>query len=75
MSVRRVRRGAAWLALALLVLAGGECVAILSERALGIRRYADLTPLTLLAVMTVRSVAEVGLAPEAVLARTPSLQE
>jgi membrane protease YdiL (CAAX protease family) len=58
----KFQRVAPWLALALLVILGGEFVAVSIERLLGIHRYPDMTPQALLAIMAARSAAELGLA-------------
>lgn len=58
----KLHRAAPWLALALLVLLGGEFVAVSVERMLGIHRYSGLTPQALLAIVAARDAAELCLA-------------
>ena len=62
MAMSRLRSAAPWLALALLVLCGGELAALQSERLLGVHRYEDLTAQVLVAIVAVRSLVELSLA-------------
>jgi len=61
-AMSRAQRAAPWLALALLVLMGGELVAVYAESWLGIRRYTDMTPQALLAIVAARDAAQLFLA-------------
>ncbi|MGA8097328.1 MAG: type II CAAX endopeptidase family protein, partial [Candidatus Cybelea sp.] len=61
-AISKLHRVAPWLALALLVILGGEFVSASIERVLGLHRYADMTPQALLAIVAARSAAELGLA-------------
>ena len=58
----KLRRVAPWLALALLVLMGGELVLAYVEGLLGIHGLADMTPQALVAIAAARNAAELCLA-------------
>ena len=58
----KLHRVAPWLALALLVLLGGEFVSISMERLLGVQRYSEMTPQALVAIVAARETAELCLA-------------
>ena len=61
-AMMKVRRVAPWLALALLVLMGGELVLAYLERLLGIHGLADVTPQALVAIVAARDAAQLCLA-------------
>ena len=61
-TMSKLQRVAPWLALALLVLLGGEYVAVSVERLLGIQRYSGMTPQALLAIVAARDGVELCLA-------------